>query len=141
MILETNLDDISPQILGFVMDKAFELSALDCWFTPIQMKKNRPATMISILCEPKNRQKLTELLYIETTTLGIRVREVERECLERKFVKVQTQFGEIDVKIGLFNGMQVNAMPEFEQLKKIAIEQNVPLKEVKKAVEENLKNL
>lgn len=141
VILETNLDDISPQVLGFVMDKAFELGALDCWFTPIQMKKNRPATMISILCEPKNRQKLTELLYLETTTLGIRVREIERECLERKFVKVQTQFGEIDVKIGLFNGKQVNAMPEFEQLKRIAVEQNVPLKEVRKVVEENIKSL
>lgn len=141
ILLETNLDDISPQILGFVMDKAFELGALDCWFTPIQMKKNRPATMISILCEPKDRSKLTELLYLETTTLGIRVREVERECLERKFIKISTQFGEIDVKIGVFNGKQVNAMPEFEQLKKIAVEQNVPLKEVKKAVEENLKSL
>lgn len=141
ILLETNLDDISPQVLGFVMDKAFELGALDCWFTPIQMKKNRPATMISILCELKDRSKLTELLYVETTTLGIRVREIERECLERKFVKVQTQFGEIDVKIGLFNGKQVNAMPEFEQLKKIAIEQNIPLKEVKKAVEENLKSV
>jgi pyridinium-3,5-bisthiocarboxylic acid mononucleotide nickel chelatase len=141
ILLETNLDDISPQILGFVMDKAFEIGALDCWFTPIQMKKNRPATMVSILCEPKNREKLTELLYVETTTLGIRVREVERMCLEREIVKVQTQFGEIDVKIGLFDGKQVNAMPEFEQLKRIAVEQNVPLKEVRKAVEENLKSV
>lgn len=141
ILLETNLDDISAQILGFVMDKAFELGALDCWFTPIQMKKNRPATMVSILCKRENREKLTELLYVETTTLGIRVREVERECLERKIVKVQTQFGEIDVKIGFFNGKQVNTMPEFEQLKRIALEQNVPLKEVRKAVEENLKNL
>ena len=141
VLLETNLDDISPQILGFVMEKAFELGALDCWFTAIQMKKNRPATMISILCNPENRPQLTELLYLETTTLGIRVREVERECLERKFIKIQTQFGEIDVKIGIFNGKQVNAMPEFEQLKRIAVEQNVPLKEVRKAVEENLKSL
>lgn len=141
MLLETNLDDISPQILGFVMDRAFEFGALDCWFTPIQMKKNRPATMISILCEAEKRQKVTELLYVETTTLGIRVREIERECLERKIVKVQTQFGEIDVKIGFFNGKQVNAMPEFEQLKRIAVERNLPLKEVRKAVEESLKSL
>jgi uncharacterized protein (TIGR00299 family) protein len=139
ILLETNLDDTTGQVLGFVMDKAFNLGALDCWFTPIQMKKNRPATMISILCNHKNREKLTELLYLETTTLGIRVREIERECLERKFVKVQTQFGDIDVKIGFLNGIQVNAMPEFEQIKRLAIEQNVPLKEIRKAVEENFK--
>lgn len=133
-LLETNLDDVSPQVLGFVMERAFELGALDCWFTPIQMKKNRPATMISILCDAENRQSLTELLYVETTTLGVRVRQIERECLERKFVKVKTQFGEIDVKIGVFNGKQVNAMPEFDQLKKIAVEQNIPLKELKDIV-------
>ncbi len=140
-LLETNLDDVSPQILGFVMDKAFELGALDCWFTPIQMKKNRPATMISILCEPKNRQKLTELLYIETTTLGVRIRRIERECLERKFETVETQFGEIDVKIGLFNGKQVNAMPEYEQLKRIANEKSIPLKLLKEEVLRKLREI
>jgi pyridinium-3,5-bisthiocarboxylic acid mononucleotide nickel chelatase len=134
MLIETNLDDVSPQVLGFVMDKAFEFGALDCWFTPIQMKKNRPATMISILCEQKKRRQLIELLYVETTTLGVRVREIERECLERKFERVTTQFGEIDVKIGLLNGKQVNAMPEYEQLKRIANEQNVPLKLLKEEV-------
>jgi pyridinium-3,5-bisthiocarboxylic acid mononucleotide nickel chelatase len=133
-LIETNLDDVSPQVLGFVMDKAFELGALDCWFTPIQMKKNRPATMISILCEFQNQRQLIELLYVETTTLGVRIREVERECLERKFVKVATQFGEIDVKIGLLNGKQVNAMPEYEQLKRIANEKQVPLKLLKEEV-------
>jgi uncharacterized protein (TIGR00299 family) protein len=134
ILLETNLDDTTGQVLGFVMDKAFELGALDCWFTPIQMKKNRPATMISILCEYQNRQKLTELLYLETTTLGVRVREIERDCLERKFVKVKTQFGEIDVKIGLLDGKKVNAMPEFEQLKRIATKKNIPLKLLREEV-------
>jgi hypothetical protein len=134
ILLETNLDDTTGQVLGFVMDKAFELGALDCWFTPIQMKKNRPATMISILCEYQNRQKLTELLYLETTTLGVRVREIERDCLERKFVKVKTQFGEIDVKIGLLDGKKVNAMPEFEQLKRIATKKNLPLKLLREEV-------
>jgi hypothetical protein len=134
ILLETNLDDTTGQVLGFVMDKAFELGALDCWFTPIQMKKNRPATMISILCEYQNRQKLTELLYLETTTLGVRVREIERDCLERKFVKVKTQFDEIDVKIGLLDGKKVNAMPEFEQLKRIARKKNIPLKLLREEV-------
>jgi pyridinium-3,5-bisthiocarboxylic acid mononucleotide nickel chelatase len=133
-LIETNLDDTTPQVLGFVMDKAFEIGALDCWFTPIQMKKNRPATMVSILCEPQNKRQLIELLYVETTTLGVRIREIERECLERKFERVTTQFGEIDVKIGLLNGKQVNAMPEYEQLKRIANEKNVPLKLLKEEV-------
>ncbi len=133
-LIETNLDDTTPQILGFVMGKSFQLGALDCWFTPIQMKKNRPATMISILCEAENRQKLTELLYLETTTLGVRIRKVEREILERKIVKVKTQFGEIDVKIAFFEGKQVNAMPEFEQMKRIANEQKISLKLLKEEV-------
>lgn len=141
ILLETNLDDVSPQVVGFVMDKAFELGALDCWFTPIQMKKNRPATMISILCNQENKDKLTELLYVETTTLGIRVQEIKREFLERKFVKVNTKFGEIDVKIGMLNGKQVNAMPEFEQLKKISSEQGIPLKELKEEVLAKINNL
>jgi pyridinium-3,5-bisthiocarboxylic acid mononucleotide nickel chelatase len=134
ILIETNLDDTTPQVLGFVMEKAFEIGALDCWFTPIQMKKNRPATMISILCEAENRQKLTELLYVETTTLGIRIKKVERESLEREFVKVKTQFGEFDVKIGLLNGKRINAMPEFEQLKRVANEQNVSLKLLKEEI-------
>ena len=134
LVLETNLDDISGQIMGYVMEQAFELGALDCWFTPIQMKKNRPATMVSILCEPEEREVLSQLLYRETTTLGVRVREIERDCLEREFVKVSTEFGEIDVKIGLLNGERVNAMPEFEQLKKIAAEQNIPIKLLKEEV-------
>ncbi len=73
-LIETNIDDLSPQILGFVMERAFELGALDCWFTPIQMKKNRPATMISILCETVKKDALTHLLYTETTTIGVRIR-------------------------------------------------------------------
>src|SRR5687767_14645813 len=75
VLLETNIDDLSPQILGFVMERAFEIGALDCWFTPIQMKKNRPAVMLSVLCETAARASLAELIYRETTTLGIRVRE------------------------------------------------------------------
>lgn len=132
--LETNLDDTTGQVLGFVMERAFELGALDCWFTPIQMKKNRPAVMISVLCEPTKQKVLKELIYTETTTLGIRVREVSRECLERKFVRVSTQFGEIDVKIGVFEGIIVNAMPEFDQLRKAALENGVSLKSVREMV-------
>jgi uncharacterized protein (DUF111 family) len=132
--IETNIDDISPQILGYVMDRAFELGALDCWFTPIQMKKNRPATMVSILCEPGRREALTDLLYRETSTLGVRVREVDRECLPREIVKVSTEFGVVDVKIARRGHEIMNAMPEYEQVKEIARERGVALLVVRDAV-------
>jgi len=139
-LIETNLDDISPQILGFVMERAFELGALDCWFTPIQMKKNRPATLVSILCDFSKKEILSELLYRETTTLGIRVSQIERSCLPREIVKVATEFGEIDVKIARYQDKVVNAKPEFEQIKKFAAENNLPLREVENAVLRKLEN-
>ncbi len=121
VVLETNIDDVSPQVMGFVMERAFDLGALDCWFTPIQMKKNRPAVMVSMLCDPQQRQALTGLLYAETTTIGIRVREVERESLGRETVTVATVFGNIDIKVAKLNGRIVNAMPEYDQVKAAAL--------------------
>ncbi len=138
-LIETNLDDISGEILGFVMERAFEIGALDCWFTPIQMKKNRPATMVSILCDKTDKEKFTELLYTETTTLGVRISTIERECLEREIIKVDTEFGEIDVKIARFNNRVVNIKPEFEQLKKFAVETELSLKEIEELIAEEIK--
>jgi len=137
-LIETNIDDLSPQILGFVMDRSFELGALDCWFTPIQMKKNRPATMISILCEANKKDVLTRLLYTETTTIGVRIKRVERECLDREIVTVSTEFGDIDVKIASLDGKVVNSMPEYDDVKRAALEHGVPFKTVREAVLTNL---
>jgi len=134
ILLETNIDDISPQILGFVMERAFDLGALDCWFTSIQMKKNRPATVVSILCQPSDKDKLADLLYRETSTLGVRIREIERECLPREFVRVETKYGSVDVKIARRGIDIVNAMPEFEQVKKLALENKVSFVAVRDAV-------
>ena len=139
LLMETNLDDISPQVLSYVMERAFALGVLDCWFTPIQMKKNRPATMISVLCSKDKRELISGLLYSETTTLGLRIREVERECLSREIRSVATQFGPVDVKLAYYEGKVVNAMPEFEQVKKIAIEAGLPLKDVQTEVLKALK--
>ena len=133
-LLETNIDDISPQILGFVMERAFDLGALDCWFTSIQMKKNRPATVVSILCHPGDKDKLADLLYRETSTLGVRIREIERECLPREFVKVETKYGPVDVKIARRGVDILNAMPEFDQVKKLALEHKVSFVTVRDAV-------
>ena len=138
LLMETNLDDISPHVLSYVMERAFALGVLDCWFTPIQMKKNRPATMISVLCSKDKRELISGLLYSETTTLGLRIREVERECLSREIRSVATQFGPVDVKLAYYEGKLVNAMPEFEQVKKIAIEAGLPLKDVQTEVLEAL---
>ena len=138
LLMETNLDDISPQVLSYVMERAFALGVLDCWFTPIQMKKNRPATMISVLCSKDKRELISGLLYSETTTLGLRIREVERECLSREIRSVATQFGPVDVKLAYYEGKLVNAMPEFQQVKKIAIEAGLPLKDVQTEVLEAL---
>jgi len=134
ILLETNIDDISPQILGFVMERAFDLGALDCWFTSIQMKKNRPATVVSILCQPSDKDKLADLLYRETSTLGVRIREIERECLPREFVRVETKYGPVDVKIARRGVDIVNAMPEFDQVKKLALEHKVSFVTVRDAV-------
>jgi uncharacterized protein (DUF111 family) len=116
------------------MERAFEVGALDCWFTPIQMKKNRPATMISILCSQEKREVLTELLYAETTTLGLRIRKIERECLTRAFTKVKTRYGDVDVKVARYNGRVTNVMPEYEQVKRLAMENNVPFRAVQSEV-------
>ena len=132
-MIETNLDDVSPQIVGHVMDRIFELGALDCYFTPVQMKKNRPGVLLSVLCKPEDKEAMMKLLFTETTTLGVRSYEVERRALRRSVVQVETQYGPIFVKVAHLNGRVVNEMPEFEQCRAAAIRANVPLKVVEEA--------
>ena len=132
-MIETNLDDVSPQIIGHVMDRIFELGALDCYFTPVQMKKNRPGVLLSVLCKPEDKEAVMKLLFTETTTLGVRSYEVERRALRRSVVQVETQYGPIFVKVAHLNGRVVNEMPEFEQCRAAAIRANVPLKVVEEA--------
>ena len=132
-MIETNIDDASPQIIGHVMDQAFLLGALDCYFTPVQMKKNRPGVLLSILCDREFKEPLMEMLFSETTTLGVRSYEVNRRALERRIVNVETVYGSIDVKVGLLNGRAVNAMPEFDQCREAARNAGVALKEVEDA--------
>lgn len=133
-MIETNIDDMSPQLLGHVMDVAFEQGALDCYFTPVQMKKNRPGVLLSVLCEPDKKESLLNLLFTETTTLGVRSYEVTRRALRRSMLRVETQYGPIDVKVAHLNGRVVNEMPEFDQVRAAAMKANVPLKVVEDAV-------
>lgn len=132
-MIETNLDDASPQIVGHVMDRVFEAGALDFYFTPVQMKKNRPGVLLSVLCGASEKEAVMTLLFTETTTLGIRSYEVERRALRRTVVQVETQYGPIDVKVAHLNGHVVNEMPEFEQCRNAAISADVPLKVVEEA--------
>ncbi|HEY0728900.1 MAG TPA: nickel pincer cofactor biosynthesis protein LarC [Pyrinomonadaceae bacterium] len=133
-MIETNIDDMSPQLLGHVMDRAFENGALDCYFTPVQMKKNRPGVLLSVLCETQQKESLMNLLFTETTTLGVRSYEVTRRALRRSMARVETQYGPIDVKVAHLNGRIVNEMPEFEQVRAAAAKAGVPLKVVEDAV-------
>jgi len=132
-MLETNLDDASPQIIGHVMERAFELGALDCFFTSVQMKKNRPGVLLSTLCGREEKEALMRLLFTETTTLGVRSYEVSRRALARSVVQVETQYGPIDVKVAHLDGRVVNEMPEFEQCREAAAKASVPLKIVEEA--------
>ena len=132
LMIETNIDDMSPQIFGHIMDRAFDLGALDCYLTQTQMKKNRPGILISILCRPTDREKLLEMLFSETTTIGARSYEVTRRALARETVRVETAFGPIDVKVAHANG-KVKAMPEFEQCRAAAEKAGVAVREVQES--------
>lgn len=133
VMLETNIDDMSAQVFGYVMDRALELGALDCYFTAVQMKRNRPGTLVSILCKPAEQQTLCEMLLVETTTLGVRSYEVERLALQRAIVTVETPYGAIDIKEASMDGRLLRAMPEYEQCRRAAQEAGVTLREVEQS--------
>ena len=133
VMLETNIDDMSPQVFGYVMDKALELGALDCYFTPVHMKKNRPGTLVSILCKPAQQTMLTRMLLVETTTLGVRSYEVDRVALQRAIVTVETPYGAIEIKEASIDGQLLRAMPEYEQCRRAAQNAGVSLREVEES--------
>ena len=128
VVMETAVDDLNPQILGDFTERALQAGALDVMCSSVQMKKNRLATLITILCDRAHVELLQQLLFRETSTLGVRVREERRACLDRKFGIVKTQWGEIKIKIGLLNGVEVNAAPEYEDCRRCAEQHAVPLK-------------
>src|SRR5580692_8387943 len=129
-ILEANLDDLNPQVFGYVMDRLLEEGALDAFGVPVQMKKNRPGTLLTVLCKPEHAAKLTRLIFAETTTLGVRRREEARQTLARRWENVHTAWGEVRIKIASMNGTITNYAPEYEDCRKIAAQHKVPLKTV-----------
>jgi len=129
-VLEANLDDLSPQVFGYVTDRLLEEGALDAFAMPVQMKKNRPGTLLTALCKPEDAGRLTELIFTETTTLGVRRREEVRQTLARRWENVRTPWGAVRIKIASMNGTVTNYAPEYEDCRRIAAEHHVPLKTV-----------
>ncbi len=129
-VIETNLDDMSPQIYGYFVERALAAGALDVFSTPVQMKKNRPGQLVTILCEVSNRSRLIDLIFHETTTIGVRTYEVHRQTLNRESVPIETPLGAIRMKVSRLNGTILNAAPEYEDCQRIAAQKGVPLKQV-----------
>jgi uncharacterized protein (DUF111 family) len=126
--IETNIDDMNPELYSAVSDALFAAGALDVWLTPIQMKKGRPGVLLGVLAPAAQENALADLLLRETTTLGVRVRSVHRHEAQRTFATVETAYGEIQVKLKWLEGQVVGAKPEFEQCRRLAETQGVPVR-------------
>lgn len=129
-VIEANLDDMSPQLYGFFVDQALAAGALDVTCTSIQMKKNRPGILVSVLCTPQTSDALAQLLFEQTTTIGVRIYEARRKVLDRELVSVETPYGAVKVKVARRDGKALNVAPEYEDCQRLATEKGVPLKQV-----------
>jgi len=134
LLLETNIDDMSAELHGYVMERLFEHGALDVWFTPIQMKKNRPAVMLSVLAPIEAQGMLVETMLRETSTLGVRVQRMERHQCEREMVPFESSLGRVTLKMKRFHGKRTGLSPEFEDCRRLAQEHGLPLQEVYRIV-------
>ena len=130
VLLETNLDDVSGLVLGYTQERLFAIGALDVWNTPIQMKKNRPGTILSVLVPKGKEREASELILRETPTLGIRTRPVDRYVADRKMVTIETSLGPVIVKVKLLDGAAISAAPEPDEVRRIALETGTPFQEV-----------
>jgi len=139
-VLETNLDDINAEILGHFVKQAFAAGALDVFHTPVQMKKNRPGVLLTVLCAAVDADAFTEMMLRETSAFGVRRSTAERRKLRREFATVKTRYGEVTVKVGRLNGKIVQAAPEFESCRKLAEQAKVPLKAVYEAAQKGFKH-
>ena len=129
-VIEANLDDMNPQIYGYFLEKALAASALDVYTTPVQMKKNRPGTLLTVLCKPQDTNALMSLIFAETTTFGARTYRAQRRVLPREWVNVTTRFGDVRIKLSRVNGRILHVAPEYDDCRKLAVEKNVPLQQV-----------
>ena len=128
--IRANIDDATPETLGFLLEKLFDSAALDAFFTPIQMKKNRPATLLTVLCETEAFEPLSNLILAESSSFGLRHETLQRRKLAREIVTVETRYGPVRVKLGRLNGKLVSVHPEYDDCRRLALERNVPIKEI-----------
>ena len=135
-LIETNIDDMSPELLGYAQERLFELGARDVWFTPIQMKKNRPATMLCALVPAEIESQTVTLIIRETSSLGVRVKPVARYEADRKVVQVETSLGIVDVKIKRLDGEDIAVAPEYEACRRIALDKDMSLQEVYRIIQQ-----
>ena len=134
VVLECQIDDMNPEIYGLLMEHLVEAGALDVFYTPIQMKKNRPATLITIIAQPADRELLTTLLFTESTTIGVRVSEIDRDTLDREIVSIDSPFGAVRVKVARRNGEILNVAPEFDDCARVAEEHGRSVKDIQAVV-------
>ncbi len=130
VVLETNIDDMSSELYTYLYEKLLLNKALDVFSTPILMKKNRPAYKFSVICNVEDKKSIEQIIFKETTTFGIRAYEVSRTILDRDFKKINTSLGEVTVKRGYLDNELIKSSFEFEDLKKIAIEKNIPINKI-----------
>ncbi len=130
ILIECNLDDMTGEALGYALERLLDAGALDAWFTPIYMKKNRPAVTLSVLCRPQDGPALRRLMLAETTTLGVRWRPIEREIAERRADEAPTPWGAVRRKLKVLAGRVVGVKPEYDDCARLAREHNIPLQQV-----------
>jgi pyridinium-3,5-bisthiocarboxylic acid mononucleotide nickel chelatase len=130
VVIEAEIDDMNPQIFGVLMERLLSDGALDVFYTAIQMKKNRPGTLLTVIAPPDARERLTGVIFRESTTIGVRYRDMARECLEREIVPVDTPFGSVRFKVARRDGVTLNASPEFDDCARLGLERGVPVKDV-----------
>ena len=129
-VIEANLDDMNPQIYGYFLEKALAAGALDVYTTPVQMKKNRPGTLLTVLCRPQDTNGLMSLIFAETTTFGARMYRAQRRALPRELVSVTTSFGEVHLKISRVNSRILHVAPEYDDCRLLARKTGTPLKDI-----------
>jgi pyridinium-3,5-bisthiocarboxylic acid mononucleotide nickel chelatase len=129
-VLECEIDDMNPQIFGPVMDRLYAAGALEVFYTAVQMKKNRPGTLLTVVCPPNRREDLTAIVFRETTTIGLRYQDVARACLDREIVVVATEVGPVRFKIARRGADLMNVAPEFDDCARLAAERSLPVKQV-----------
>jgi uncharacterized protein (TIGR00299 family) protein len=139
LVIETNIDDMNPQFFEHVMDRLFATGARDVFFSPIQMKKNRPAVLVRVIAEPQDRDSLAKILFEETTTIGLRYHSVGRIILDRTETTVKTRFGDVKVKIWQEPSGEKRISPEYDELKRIAIAKKIPLNVVRDEIVKSFK--